>query len=264
MKKIYLTLMCMACLSMLTGCGDKKADKGAEGESTEVADNQTEGQDATEQGGDEAGSETWGDPAKAAPLDLAALYSSGDFKPASTIIFVDTLAGEKKGEVPTKWEVTNGSAEVAEANGSSYITLLSGDVEMKPKVNGNTNNYLPDSYTMEFQFMFGQDVFYYVRFYNAEDDEFGHIGLRLYEANWGFTKTDDEQMDGLQSDLDKILKRDGWNHLAMSYDKGNLKLFFNGKRVANMTNIKPFTYFVISATEANGKTHFLKNFCIAK
>ena len=49
MKKIYLTLMCMACLSMLTGCGDKKADKGAEGESTEVADNQTEGQDATEQ-----------------------------------------------------------------------------------------------------------------------------------------------------------------------------------------------------------------------
>ena len=172
MKRIYLTLMCMACLSMLTGCGDKKADKGAEGESTEVADNQTEGQDATEQGGDEAGSETWGDPAKAAPLDLAALYSSGDFKPASTIIFVDTLAGEKKGEVPTKWEVTKGSAEVAEANGSSYITLLSGDVEMKPKVNGNTNNYLPDSYTMEFQFMFGQDVFYYVRFYNAEDEEF--------------------------------------------------------------------------------------------
>ena len=54
MKRIYLTLMCMACLSMLTGCGDKKADKGAEGESTEVADNQTEGQDATEQGGDEA------------------------------------------------------------------------------------------------------------------------------------------------------------------------------------------------------------------
>ena len=264
MRKIYLTIMCMACLSMLTGCGDKKADKNAEGENTEVADNNAESQEATAQEGEAADGETWGDPAKASPLDMAALYAGGDFKPASNVIFLDTLAGEKKGEVPSKWELTKGSAEVAEANGSSCITLLGGDTEMKPKVNGSTNNYLPNSYTMEFQFMFGSDVFYYIRFYNAEDEELGHIGLRLYGADWGFTKTDDETIDGMQSELEKMLKRDGWNHLAVSYDNGTMKLFFNGKRVANMTNIKQSTYFVIASSEADGKSHFLKNFCIAK
>ena len=28
MKKIYLALMCMASLSLMTACGDKKSDKG--------------------------------------------------------------------------------------------------------------------------------------------------------------------------------------------------------------------------------------------
>ena len=66
----------MASLSMMTACGgDKKADKAADAEETEVVneDEQTaDEQEAEELEGD--AHDVWGDPAKAEVLNLTALY----------------------------------------------------------------------------------------------------------------------------------------------------------------------------------------------
>ncbi len=270
MKKIYLALMCMASFSLMTACsGDKKGDKGAdaEGEETEVVNDDEQNadeQEAEAQNADEA--EVWGNPAEAEVLNLAALYEAGDFKPAMTTIFEDTLGGQSAGELPEKWDIRSGSAEVGVADGVKYITMLGGDTNLLPLVGDNSKNFLPEKYTMEFQFMFGKDdVWFHVHFYTAEEEEVGNFNLfTAYSADWNFAKNDDEWIHGDQDELEKIINRNGWNHLAASYDKGNLKLFINGKRIANMPNIKQAGYFTITGDGADGRSHFIRNIRVAK
>lgn len=268
MKKIYLALMCMASLTLTTACGgDKKADKTAdtEGENTEMTNDE---QNAEEQAaGEQTASDTevWGNPAKSEVLNLAALYENGDFKPAATVIFEDTLGGETAGELPSKWDIQRGGAEVGEANGHYYITMLGGDTELFPLVGDKSKNFLTESYTLEFEFMFGRDVFYHVNFFNAEEEGIGDFNLWLARGEWNFAKGDDEWIHGDFDDQQPpLLKRDGWNHFATSYNKGNLKLFLNGKRIANMPNIKQAAYFSISGQDVDSNTHFIRCIRVAK
>ena len=267
MKKIYLALMCMASLSMMTACGgDKKADKAAdaEGENTEMANEEQNAEEpsAEEQGSNDA--EVWGDPAKAQVLNLAALYESGDFKPAASVIFEDTLGGEAAGELPSKWDVARGSAKIGETANCKYITMLGGDTELTPIVGGNSKNFLPEKYTMEFELMFGRDVWYWIHFFDAEEVECGNYHMWVGNAYWSFAKNDEEWIDGEKGELQDMLNRNGWNHFALSYDKGNLKIFINGKRIANLPNIKQAAYFVINGQDADGNSHYIRNIRVAK
>ncbi len=267
MRKIYLALMCMASLSLMTACGgDKKADKAAdvEGENTEMTNEEqnAEEQVAEEQAGDET--EVWGDPTKAEVLDLAALYEAGDFKPAATVIFEDTLGGETAGELPSKWDIKEGSAEVGEAQGHKYISMLGGTTVLLPIVGDNSKQYLPEKYTLEFEFMFGYDVYYNFHFFTAEEEGIGDYNMRAYNAEWNIAKSDDEWIHGSQDNFDQLVNRNGWNHFAASYDKGNLKFFINGKRIANMPNIKQAAYFNITGDGADGKSHYIRNIRVAK
>ena len=41
----------------------------------------------------------------------------------------------------------------------------------------------------------------------------------------------------------------GWNHFAISYNKGGVKIFINGKRVANLPSIKPLKRFFIYGSD---------------
>ena len=268
MKKIYLALMCMASLSLMTACGDKKSDKGDvkdENKTEEVADNDE--QDADEQNVDEQEfteeADVWGDPAKAEPLDLTALYAAGDFKPAANVIFEDTLSkeAENAGELPTKWDIKEGSAEVGEANGHYYIKMLGGTTVLLPQAGGN--DFLPSKYTIEFDFMFGYDVWYHVNFFTAEEGV-GDYNMWRGHADWNFAKNDDEWIHGEQGEFYDYTSRDGWNHFAASYDNGNMKLFVNGKRIANLPNIKQATYFTITGDNADGKSHYIRTIRICK
>ena len=269
MKKIYLALMCMASLSLMTACGDKKSDKGDakdENKTEEVADN--DGQDVDEEEmeaqptSDE--SEVWGDPYEAEFLDLSAFSKSGDFKPAPVVLFEDTLSedAESAGELPSKWDIREGSAEIGLSGGHYFIKMMGGNTVLFPKESGN--EFLPSEYTLEFQFMFGKDVWYHVYFYNSEEEEVGNFTTWLYSAEWNFAKTDDEWMHGDKSELDKLLNKNGWNHFAASFDNGNMKLFVNGKRIANLPNIRQATSFTITGDEADGESHYIRNIRICK
>ena len=268
MKKIYLALMCMASLAMMTACGgDKKADKAAEAESenTEMtADNEQAEEpqaEEQEQGDDESVLLT---PDKAEELNLIELYKNGDFKPAANIIFVDTLKGEKAGELPSKWDIKEGSAEVGEALGHKYISLSGGWSALFPMVGDGSKDYLPDSFTYEFEFLFGEDHVFEVQSYNAEEIGIGTTRFWPDGMDWSYQKTDEEGIVGNKGELHKLLNSKGWNHFALSFNKGNLKLFINGKRVANLPNIMQPGYITIVGNDANGDSHFIKNVCIAK
>lgn len=271
MKKIYLALMCMASLSLMTACGDKKSDKGDakdENKTEEVADN--DGQDVDDEElepqptSDE--SEIWGDPYEAEFLDRNAFCNTGDFKPAPVVLFEDTLSedAENAGELPSKWDIREGSAEIGLSGGHYFIKMLGGTTRLQPKEGGN--ELLPAEYTLEFQFMFGKDVWYLVNFFNSEEEEVGNFLIRLTGAEWNFAKTDDEWIHGDKDELDKLLNKNGWNHFAVSYDNvnGNMKLFVNGKRIANLPNIRQATSFTITGDEADGESHYIRNIRICK
>ena len=257
----------MASFTLMTACGgDKKGDKAnAEGENTELTDEEkAEENNIADEATEDSQPDVWGDPAKAEPLNLTALYEAGDFKPAMTTIFEDTLGGETAGELPSKWEIKEGSAEIGETESYKYITMLGGTTALLPIVGDNSKNYLPESYTMEFEFMFGYDVWYRINFFTAEEEGVGDYNMWIGNAEWNLAKTDDEWIHGDQGELYNMMNRDGWNHFAASYNKGNLKLFINGKRIANMPNIKQAAYFVITGDGADGKSHYIRNIRVAK
>lgn len=266
MKISFLALMCLTSLSMMTACGggDKKSAT-AGGENTEEKTAEEQNADlqvAEEQDSSEA--DVWGDPQKAEVLNLAALYEAGDFKPAATVIFEDTLGGETAGELPSKWDIKEGGAEVGEGKGHKYLTLLGGTTSLLPIVGDDSKTFLPEKYTIEFEFMLGYDVWYHVNFFTAEEEGVGDFSLWVAHADWNFAKNDDEWMHGEKDELEKLVDRNGWNHFAASYDKGNLKLFINGKRIANMPNIKQASYFIITGDAADGKSHYIRSIRVAK
>lgn len=252
---------------MMTACGggDKNKTENGDAENKEVVNEEEENaeeKEAEEQGeADDA--DVWGNPAQAMPIDLVALYASGDFKPAVKEVFVDTLGGEAVGELPSQWDILSGGAEVGKAElGYGYISMLGGTTELAPMAGGQKVT-LPASYTMEFELMFGRDVFYHVRFFNA-DEGVGDFNVWLEVADWNFAKNDDEWIHGEKDELGKIFSRKGWNHFAVSYDKGNMKIFLNGKRIANMPNIKSATNFLIVGDDADGSSHYIRNIRIAQ
>ena len=269
MKKIYLALMCMASLSLMTACGDKKSDKGDakdENKTEEVADNENNDVDDEELEAQPTSDESdvWGDPYEAEFQDLTALYASGDFKPAMSVIFEDTLSEdtETAGELPSKWDIKDGSAEIGLTGGHRFIKMLGGTTVLCPQV--GSKDFLSSKYTAEFEFMFGKEVWWHVFFYDAEENEVGNYVMWYYGAEWNFCKADDEWTHDSKDEMERLFNRDGWNHFAASFDNGNMKLFVNGKRIANLPNIKQAAYFTIVGDDADGESHYIRSIRVCK
>ena len=240
MKKIYLALTCMASLLLMTACGgDKKTDaSNNENENTEVVE------EAEEQGEEEeASEEAVANPADAQALDLKALYESGDFKPAEGVFFKDDLSAETDGELPSKWELKEGSMEVNACAGRNILKLAGGSTRIDPKLNGE----LPDVWNMEYEYFKAEDASQEIFFLN-EEEELGHIYVYNDYVQYWFTKTNDDSLNGESENLGKVMKK-GWNHIAVSYNKGGVKIYVNGKRTANLPGIKPLQTFSIYGTE---------------
>ena len=257
--------MCLAGLTMLTACGGEKKT----GENAEQQNEQTEqvAENSDSQPADEAAA-TDADPAEAKLLDLNAMYANGDFKPGAAVIFADDFSADPDGEFPTKWSLLNGTAEVKELGGRKVLVMGNSDAEVSPKVNGDSKTYLPDAYTLEFEFYCNGDAhsaYYILTLHEAEDAFASEVRFDTENhMDWNMTKDDSESLSGDYNELGKVVKRNSWNHFALSYNKGTVKIFINGKRVANVPGIKAASYFSLKGGyEENGR-HLIANVRICK
>lgn len=242
MKKVYLALTCMASLMMMTACGgDKKPNADdTETENTEVVENENAEEQSEES---EASEEAVANPADSKALDLKAIYESGDFKPAAGVLFADDFSAETDGEIPSNWDLKEGSMEVNACAGRNILAFEGSGTSIEPQLNGE----LPDVWNLEYEYFKTDDAAEDLIFF-TDEEELGHIYIYSDNLQYWFTKTNDEQLQGQTANLDKVIKK-GWNHFAISYNKGSVKIFINGKRSANMPNIKPLRRFNIYGSE---------------
>ena len=256
MKKVYLALMCMASLTMMTACGGNKANNAdAAKENTETVENADEQQTEADADAEE---KTVANPADAKPLDLTAIYENGDFKPGQTVIFEDNFANDKDGEQPPKWDIKEGSVEVKECAGRNVLSLGGESSLIEPLLNGKSN-FLAEECNLEYEYFANDDEQHELRLFKNDDEQIAYLRAWGDGMEYHFTKTDEENLDGSNTELGKLVNK-GWNHFAINYNKGNVKIYLNGMRLFNLPNIMQPTSFKLAGQEG----HYFTNIRVTK
>ena len=84
------------------------------------------------------------------PQDTEAVYEQTDFVPGTSVFFEDNLQGEQMGEFPSKWDLIDGSTDVANMKGKKCIHFEP-STRIEPLMTNQTS-YLPDFFTLECDF----------------------------------------------------------------------------------------------------------------
>ena len=166
-----------------------------------------------------------------------------DFVPGTVVIFEDNLQGEQMGEFPSKWDLIDNNAEVAKMNGKMAIKFEHGSsTEITPLIKDGNKKYLPEFYTLEFDFFAtgkeGTNTAYNLYLSSENDRHDSRIWFSQDRMSWYILKPNgDDRVDGNTS-LEDIMELNDWNHFALSFNKRALKVYVNGKRIINIPNAK--------------------------
>jgi len=189
--------------------------------------------------------------------------------PGTLVIFEDDLKGEQMGEFPSKWDLLENNAEVARMNGQMAIKFEHGsNTEITPLLEDGNRKYLPEVYTLEFDF-----------FVTGEEDHTSAYRLLLRpegdgDESWIFfgkdnitwsvqRPTGDGSIEG-NATLEGINKLNDWNHFAISFNKRALKVYINNRRVINIPNAKAMDWFTIATEFWEDHIDYITNVRLAK
>lgn len=230
-------------------------------------------------------------PAKAAEVstpEAAGEQKKSDFVPGATTLFEDNVKGEQVGEFPSKWNLIEGICETSKLGGENVISLPPATTqdesvasEIQPLMK-NIYNYLPEEYTIEFDwYVYAQEddcneVNLFGHPEDAKSNEVFHIALnctnepkfqgtsRIFFQN-ALTEAQNEV------DASYNLKKNAWNHFALSFNKRALKVYVNDYRIANIPNAKGANFITLHSIArylgngiTNKKGTQFKNFRIAQ
>lgn len=216
-------------------------------------------------------------PLKQTKQSLEATYAKSDFVPGDEIIFDDDLSHEQLGEFPSKWDLLDGNAEVAQLGGAKAIYFTEGGTTIIPLME-NPQNYLPDVYTIEIDvYISGSKTSYS----DVDDRTYSRYRITFYEkekyksstwdlydfgnsADYSFRRPGGDNVDGSYKAKPLIILND-WNHIAFSFNKRAFKAYINGTRVTNIPNTVHHTWFsVYRHNYAHHTKCYIRNIRIAK
>jgi outer membrane protein OmpA-like peptidoglycan-associated protein len=211
--------------------------------------------------------------------DTPQTATSSDFKRGSVILFQDDVTAETVGEFPSKWDLLDGNAEVKSHGGVKVIEVTNNGV-ITPLIK-EPGAYLPEEFTIEYEF-------YY---WPSGKDDIGLNDLKLTLASntdrtklagyygdgvafclvHGIYSTEDHHYtynsgnggDDRTTNFEHKFKK-GWNHVALSFNKRALKVYFNGKRVVNLPRVKQPTWMAFQVPFEYENLTFIRNVVIAK
>ena len=215
-------------------------------------------------------------------VDFAEIQAKSDFKRGANVFFEDDLNGERMGEFPSKWDLLDGSeVEVVNIKGAKAIRMEASRIQplMKEK------EYLPEEFTIEFDvlaqpaeegsgwdgtldlFMDGDDgrrVFdirmspEYHPYYGGE---YSGIGW-----GWGAENPNGNKMEGEpgRQAINRYLKKNEWNHIAISFNKRAFKMYLNYQRIVNIPNMIQPRSWAMDGSSDSDKGIFVTNIVMAK
>ena len=192
-----------------------------------------------------------------------------DFVPGTAVIFEDDLRGEQMGEFPSKWDLIDNNAEVAKMNGKMAIKFEHGsDTEITPLLEDEGKKYLPEVFTLEFDFFVtGEEekTSGYHLLLKSEDGEYvSEITTGQGGISWNIVKPNgDETIEGSAS-LEGNNELNDWNHFALSFNKRALKAYINNKRVINIPNAKAMDWFSVKTEFWEDHIDYITNVRLAK
>lgn len=189
-------------------------------------------------------------------------YAKYDFVPDNEVIFEDDLRDEQKGEFPSRWDLLEGNAEIAQINGQNTLGII-GYTYITPLFKDKSYK-LPDAFTLEFDvFLDGKEGETSVELLNDGSEVIAsslfwkdNTRFLFYWDNNTAEKNSEETYDNST----------GWHHYALSFNKRAIKVYMDAKRVANIPNLneRPAKIKLFArGPEDNSTTHF-KNFRMAK
>ncbi len=220
--------------------------------------------------GDNSEAEPEATPAEAA-ADNPTAATSSDFKRGSVIMFQDDVKSEQVGEFPSKWDLLGGKAEVKTLGGAKAIEVTE-DGFITPLIK-EPGAYLPEEFTIEFDF-----------YYWKTKEDIGGNEIRLILAgedsrseipiynDCPFSQTivvcdgPDEYYcyNNVQTGRFTHNFQQGWHHVALSFNKRALKVYFDGKRVVNLPRVNQPKWFCFNASSDYRNLYFIRNVVLAK
>ncbi len=242
---------------------DKTMDKGIDKAEDEASD-AVRGKKGKKSKDDESGE------------DNPSAATSSDFKRGEMILFQDDFQDETIGEFPSKWDMFQGTIETKTLGGVKAVNLTD-NAQIQPLIK-EQGAYLPEEFTIEYDF-------YY---WNQKDD----VALNDVKLILAITK-DRSEFPGEGNDSGEltafVLKhgvcdsrehgylfngnhegsfeysfKKGWNHVALSFNKRALKVYFNDKRVVNLPRVNQPAWMCFQVPFDYENLTFIRNVVIAK
>ena len=217
----------------------------------------------------------------AAGEDSPTTATSSDFKRGSVILFQDDVTAETVGEFPSKWDLFQGTVETKTLGGVKAINLTD-NAQVQPLIK-EKGAYLPEEFTIEYDF-----------YYWPTDNVPGNDGIGLNDMKMILAVTKDRSeypgegadggdytafvlthgvctfsehsyyFNGNKNGSFVYSFKKGWNHVALSFNKRALKVYFNDKRVVNLPRVNQPTWMCFQVPYEYKNMTFIRNVVIAK
>jgi outer membrane protein OmpA-like peptidoglycan-associated protein len=207
--------------------------------------------------------------------------TASDFKRGSVILFQDDVTAEQVGEFPSKWDMFQGTVETKTLSGVKAINLTD-NAQIQPLIK-EQGAYLPEEFTIEYDFYYwptdkvpGNDgiglndmklilaVTKNRSEYPGEGADGGdYTAFVLNHAVCSFSEHS-YYFNGNKNGSFVYSFKKGWNHVALSFNKRALKVYFNDKRVVNLPRVNQPTWLCFQVPFEYINLTFIRNVVIAK
>ena len=190
-------------------------------------------------------------------------WAKYDFVPGDRIIFEDDLLTEENGEFPSRWDLIRGNAEVAEFGGDMVIMFRDGAPSITPYFKDPQNDYMPDVFTIEFDFYYPGSGTFEVYLYDRKNQKSGSPTGYAYIS----ILKDYMQLGQSRSTLpDENIEDSRWMHIAIAYTNGKLKAYMDETRLLNIPRLDfdPKGLTLYSYHARNDNLYYVKNIRIAE